>query len=80
LALGGLDHPPSHIHKYECGGLAFHCQATAIPVYPSQGRRFLTLDDIKDNIVDFDVHTAETKIIALENTLNGMVMPLDDIK
>jgi len=40
---------------------------------------YLTLEEIKQNVVlDDDVHNCPTRLISLENTLNGMVMPLKE--
>jgi len=48
------------------------------PVVPANGI-YLTLEDIKANVyLDDDVHTCPTRVISLENTLNGMVMPLTE--
>lgn len=42
---------------------------------------YLTLEDIKANVyLDDDVHTCPTRVISLENTLNGMLMPLDEVR
>lgn len=36
----------------------------------------MTLDEIEENlVVGSDIHGAPTKIVALENTLSGMVFP-----
>jgi len=50
------------------------------PIAPQNGI-YLTLEDIKANIhLDDDVHTCPTRVISLENTLNGMIMPLAEIQ
>ena len=42
---------------------------------------YLTLEDVKANVyLDDDVHTCPTRVISLENTLNGMLMPLDEVR
>lgn len=42
---------------------------------------YLTLEDVMDNVVlDDDVHSCPTKVISLENTLNGIIMPLAEIQ
>jgi threonine aldolase len=69
----------AHIHLYECGGIAFHSQAATVTVRPSNGR-YLTAEEIEASIVDEDQHHAPTRVIALENTLNGMIFPLEEIK
>ena len=39
------------------------------------------MGDIKANVyLDDDVHTCPTRVISLENTLNGMVMPLEEVR
>jgi len=48
-------------------------------VVPKNGV-YLTLEDVKANIyLDDDVHTCPTRVISLENTLSGMVMPLEEV-
>ncbi|KAJ4290731.1 hypothetical protein N0V88_006480 [Collariella sp. IMI 366227] len=42
---------------------------------------YLTLEDVKANVyLDDDVHTCPTRVISLENTLNGMLMPLEEVR
>lgn len=50
-------------------------------VSPSNGVH-LTLDDVRANVVleDDDVHSCPTRVISLENTLNGSIMPLDEAR
>lgn len=49
-------------------------------VSPSNGR-YLTLEDIEANtILDDDIHSCPTRVISLENTLDGMIMPLDEVR
>ncbi|KAI1369483.1 pyridoxal phosphate-dependent transferase [Xylaria arbuscula] len=70
----------SHINQYEAGGVASLSQALLITVSPRNGR-YLTLEDVKDNVVLGDnVHGCPTRVISLENTLNGMVMPLAEVQ
>jgi threonine aldolase len=69
-----------HIVNYEAGGISSLSQAMLIPVTPSNNHH-LTLEDIqKSCIISDDVHACPTRVISLENTLNGMVMPLSEIK
>ncbi|KAF8350253.1 pyridoxal phosphate-dependent transferase [Amanita rubescens] len=69
----------AHINKYEVSGAAFHSGAAVIPVLPSN-LDHLTLADVKLNIIRTDdVHFAPTEVIALENTLNGVIFPQDEI-
>ena len=58
-------------------------QAHMIPVIPSsESRAYLTLEDIIPNIVpdDGDTHGAPTRVIALENTVSGKVVPVEEIQ
>lgn len=49
-------------------------------VQPANGR-FLTLEDIEPRVdLSGDVHSCPVRVISLENTLNGVVMPLDEVK
>lgn len=70
----------AHVFLHEAGGLASLSQAMVHPVVPANGN-YLTLDDIIDNFTpsDGDIHAAPTKVISLENTLHGMIMPVDEI-
>ncbi|EPQ60932.1 hypothetical protein GLOTRDRAFT_32903 [Gloeophyllum trabeum ATCC 11539] len=69
----------AHINKYEAGGTAFHSGAHTIPVPPSNGRH-LTLRDVEANVVlGYDVHSAPTEVVSLENTLNGTIFPQEEI-
>ncbi|KAM0755606.1 hypothetical protein T439DRAFT_375935 [Meredithblackwellia eburnea MCA 4105] len=69
----------SHVHLYEAGGVAFHSQANSLAITPSNGHH-LTLEDIEANIVrGEDIHGAPTRIVSLENTLSGTIMPQEEI-
>ncbi|KAA8636794.1 hypothetical protein SMACR_00221 [Sordaria macrospora] len=69
-----------HIVKYEAGGVSSLTGASLKPVMPSNGV-YLTLEDVKANVyLDDDVHTCPTRVIELENTLNGMIMPLSEVR
>lgn len=49
-------------------------------VRPSNGIH-LTLEDIQEHAhLDDNVHTCPTRVISLENTLNGMLMPLAEVQ
>lgn len=68
----------AHIHVWEAGGI--HANGAAVaPVVPSaEGGGFLTAADVRsharlDNCL---YHQPVTRLFALENTLNGAVMPL----
>ncbi|GMM30315.1 hypothetical protein DAMA08_030600 [Martiniozyma asiatica (nom. inval.)] len=69
-----------HIYVHEAGGLATLSQAMVSPVKPRNGL-YLTLEDVIDNfIADGDIHAAPTKVVSLENTLHGIVYPIEEIK
>lgn len=67
----------AHIHCWEVGAL--HATGAAVaPIVPDAGERFLTPSAVMsaartDNCI---YHHAVTKLLGLENTLNGEVMPL----
>ncbi|GEQ71047.1 hypothetical protein JCM33374_g4728 [Metschnikowia sp. JCM 33374] len=71
----------AHVFLHEAGGLAALSQAMVHPVVPANGN-YLTVEDIEDNYTpcDGDIHGAPTKVISLENTLHGILTPLEEIK
>ncbi|CAH6722432.1 low specificity L-threonine aldolase [[Candida] jaroonii] len=71
----------SHVFLHEAGGLATLSQAMVHPVIPSNGN-YITLEDIIENFTpdNGDIHAAPTKVISLENTLHGIILPLEEIK
>ncbi|PHH68948.1 hypothetical protein CDD82_169 [Ophiocordyceps australis] len=70
----------SHIVTSEAGGVSSLTGASVQPIVPNNGMH-LILDDIVANVVvGDDVHDCPTRVISLENTLHGMVMPLDEVE
>ncbi|CDH55312.1 threonine aldolase [Lichtheimia corymbifera JMRC:FSU:9682] len=69
----------SHIYNYECGGLAYNSQAGLTPTMP-KNNVYLTAEDVDYNINTDDLCGAPTRVIALENTLNGVIMPLKEME
>ncbi|PYH93925.1 l-allo-threonine aldolase [Aspergillus ellipticus CBS 707.79] len=70
----------AHIICYEAGGVSSLTGATVTPVVPQNGT-YLTLEDIQKHAVLSDnIHFCPTKLISLENTLNGIVMPLAEAR
>lgn len=70
----------AHIHNHEAGGIAFHSQATTIPVKPRNDHT-LTLEDVEESIIlEDDIHYAPTKLVCLENTIKGLVHPIQEIR
>ncbi|KAF9435619.1 Threonine aldolase [Entomortierella beljakovae] len=73
----------SHVYRYEAGGLASHSNLTVYPVQPLVNNgHHLTVQDLEREFIvdDGDVHMAPTRLISLENTLDGTVMPLQEIR
>lgn len=69
-----------HIINYEAGGVATLSQAMVQPLDP-KNETYLTLEEIqKHAIISDDVHACPTRVISLENTLNGAIMPLSEVK
>ncbi|TAQ87890.1 hypothetical protein B7494_g3780 [Chlorociboria aeruginascens] len=70
----------AHILTYEAGGIATLSSALVNGIVPSNGS-YLTLEDIKKHvIISDDVHSCPTRVISLENTLGGTIMPLSVIR
>lgn len=70
----------SHLFACETGGVASLCGALTIPIEPSNGR-FLTLEDVRARtVISDDVVSCPTKLISLENTLGGVIMPLEECR
>ncbi|CDK25253.1 unnamed protein product [Kuraishia capsulata CBS 1993] len=70
----------AHVYVHEAGGLATLSQAMVSPVKPSNGL-YLTLEDVVENFIeDGDIHRAPTKVVSLENTIHGIIHPIEEIK
>ncbi|KAF8604716.1 l-allo-threonine aldolase [Ceratobasidium sp. AG-I] len=75
-----LCHVRSHINQYEAGGVATLSQAMIQPVWPKSTPN-LTLSDIqREVILGSDIHSAPTRVIALENTYGGTILPLSEVQ
>lgn len=72
----------AHVYVHEAGGLPTLSQALVRPVAPKNGVHLTLDDDILPNFVpdDGEIHGCPTKVISLENTLHGMLFPLDELK
>lgn len=69
-----------HIVHYEAGGVASLTGASLQPVVASNGK-YLTLEDIQAKaVLDEYVQYSPTRVISLENTLNGLIMPLAEVR
>ncbi|KAK0702277.1 pyridoxal phosphate-dependent transferase [Lasiosphaeris hirsuta] len=72
----------AHVVNFEAGGLAHLSGATVQPVHPSNGIH-LTVEDVKRHArvaSDVPFEVCLTKIISLENTAHGNVIPLQDLR
>ncbi|RSL81728.1 hypothetical protein CEP51_005608 [Fusarium floridanum] len=70
----------SHIFAHEAGGTSPLSGAQPQPVVPKNGK-YLTLEDLHEHVVlGQDIHTCLTRVISLENTIHGLVMPLHEIE
>ena len=70
----------AHIIHWEAGGIASMCGAMVQGVKPSNGE-YLTLEDIQRKaVLSDDVHKCPTRVIALENTVLGIIYPLSEIR
>ena len=70
----------SHILEWEAGGVASLSGALVKGVIPSNNHS-LTLSDIKKNVIlSDDIHACPTKVISLENTLGGEILPLEECR
>ena len=68
----------SHIVQHEAGGVASLCGALVREVEPANGK-FLTLEDVQRKaVISSDVHACPTRLISLENTLAGIILPLEE--
>ncbi|OBT53915.1 hypothetical protein VE04_04952 [Pseudogymnoascus sp. 24MN13] len=70
----------SHILHWEAGGIASLTGAMVQTARSSNGE-FLTVEDIKKRVVlSDDVHKCPTRVISLENTIGGIVQPLEETR
>ncbi|KAI0996049.1 Aldolase [Podosphaera aphanis] len=70
----------AHILEWETGGVASLCGALVKGVIPSNGK-YLTREDVENNVVlGSGIYSAPTRVISLENTLNGSIMPLAETR
>lgn len=73
----------AHILATEAGGAFAFCGALPQSVTASNGH-YLTLEDVKKHVQleteNQVVHICPTRVIALENTLRGMVHPLKEVR
>jgi threonine aldolase len=70
----------AHVLQYEAGGASSLSGALIQGVTPANGT-YLTYEEVVEHtVISDDVHGCPTKVISLENTLNGNIMPLGEVK
>ncbi|KAI0449400.1 pyridoxal phosphate-dependent transferase [Xylaria acuta] len=69
-----------HFHTFECGGDAYLSGAQIRQTVPANGHH-LTVEDVKrDSVIRESIYEVPTRVISLENTLNGIIMPISDVR
>ncbi|KAK0650997.1 pyridoxal phosphate-dependent transferase [Cercophora newfieldiana] len=91
LALAALCHSPphailadasAHVVNFEADGIFHLTGAMVQPVRPQNGL-YLTLEDIQKHAkleTDVPIEVCPTKVISLENTAHGSVVPLSELR
>ncbi|KAF9879924.1 beta-eliminating lyase [Colletotrichum karsti] len=89
LALRSLLHQPphavlvdasAHIIHWEAGGVAHLSGAMVQGIRPANGL-YLTLEDVeKHAVLTDDVHKCPTRVISVENTSSGVIVPLEELR
>ena len=69
----------AHTYRYEGGGAAVLGSIQPQPIV-NQADGSIALDDIASCIKPDDIHFARTRLLALENTINGRVLPQDYVR
>jgi len=69
----------AHTYRYEGGGAAVLGSIQPQPII-NQADGSIALGDIESYIKPDDFHFARTKLLALENTINGRVLPIDYVQ
>jgi threonine aldolase len=69
----------AHTYRYEGGGAAVLGSIQPQPII-NQADGSIALDDIASYIKPDDFHFARTRLLALENTINGRVLPMDYVE
>lgn len=69
----------AHTYRYEGGGAAVLGSIQPQPII-NQADGSIALGDIESYIKPDDFHFARTRLLALENTINGRVLPMDYVQ
>ncbi|KAL2280902.1 hypothetical protein FJTKL_12212, partial [Diaporthe vaccinii] len=70
----------SHIVHWEAGGAAFINGAMVQAIRPLNGRYLTVMDAEKHAVLAYDVHKAPTRVISIENTNSGTIIPLAELQ
>ncbi|KAI3392317.1 hypothetical protein diail_5868 [Diaporthe ilicicola] len=70
----------SHIVHWEAGGAAFINGAMVQGIRPLNGRYLTVKDAEKHAVLDYDVHKTPTRVVSIENTNLGTVVPLEELQ
>ncbi|KAJ1542223.1 Threonine aldolase [Cladochytrium tenue] len=71
----------AHVYVNEASAIAFFNGANVFPARADPAVGHITVDNVASACyLDTNIHHAPTKLVCLENTLNGEVMPLDEIR
>lgn len=68
------------IVHWEAGGAAFINGAMVQAIRPLNGRYLTVLDAQKHAVLAYDVHKAPTRVVSIENTNSGTVIPLEELQ
>ncbi|KAL9556699.1 hypothetical protein MBANPS3_001750 [Mucor bainieri] len=68
----------AHVFLWEAGGIAVHSRASVSPVIGANGIH-ITAEEIENNLLGEDIYSAPTRVVSLENTLNGMIFPYEEM-
>ncbi|KAJ3338083.1 Threonine aldolase [Gonapodya sp. JEL0774] len=70
----------SHVWSWEAGAASYHTGAQMVPVYLPAGS-YLDADSIQPFLKDYsNHHVAPTKLICVENTLDGEIVPIANLR
>jgi threonine aldolase len=69
----------AHTYRYEAGGAAVFGSVQPQPI-EFEADSTLSLAKVEEKIKPDDIHFARTRLLCLENTQNGKVLPLDYLK
>lgn len=70
----------SHIYRNECGGIAYHSRASVMPIERIPPLNYITAEQIEAKInTNINYQSPITRAISIENTLNGMIFPMEEL-